>query len=70
MKRLEDFGFIRTQPRGSLKYGYVFLVHPAVAVENFIKDHGSKVKSEWQNAYAAHQVEYQEITAAEVREGL
>lgn len=68
MKKLEEHGFIRTAPRGSLQYGYVFLVHPAVAVENFVKANASKVKSEWQNAYAAHQVDYQEMTADEARE--
>ncbi len=68
MKKLEEHGFIRTAPRGSLMYGYVFLVHPAIAVENFIKANPNKVKGEWQNAYAAHQVDYQEITADEVRE--
>jgi hypothetical protein len=37
-------------------------------VENFIRANPGKVKSEWQNAYAAHQVDYQEMTADEVRE--
>jgi hypothetical protein len=66
MKRLEEYGFIRTERRGSLTYGYVFLVHPAVAVNKFVTAHPTKVKSDWLNAYAAHQVEYQEATAGEV----
>jgi hypothetical protein len=67
MDRLETIGFIKTKPKGSLKYGYALLVHPAVAVDEFIRANPTKVRSEWMNAYAAHQVDYQEATAADVR---
>lgn len=67
MKRLEELGFIRTKARGSLTHGYVFLVHPAIAVDELVKTNPGKVREEWLTAYQSLQVDYQEMTAAELR---
>lgn len=37
MKILEDTGFIRVRPRGNQRYGFVLLVHPALAVQRLVE---------------------------------
>lgn len=65
MAKLEELGFIRTAKSGSLKYGIVYLVHPARAVEN-LRALG-KLRPEWENAYAAMQAEFQEPTVESLK---
>jgi hypothetical protein len=68
MEILEQIGFIKSKPKGNRKYGYVLLVHPAVAVQQ-LKEQG-KLPSRWWDAYRARQIEtratsYDDLVPAE-----
>lgn len=47
MVALERLGFIRIQPKGTRKYGYVLLVHPHDAVERLRHDNDHDVPDWW-----------------------
>jgi hypothetical protein len=58
MAALEELGFIRTATKGGLRFGFVLLIHPAIAVLNLraLK----KVPDAWWGSYRAMQIEYKE----------
>lgn len=60
MKVLEETGFIKTEKIGNLRYKYVLLVHPAIAVRK-LRDLG-KVSDEWWKTYRARQIETKETS--------
>jgi hypothetical protein len=52
MKILEDTGFIRVRPRGNQRYGFVMLVHPAVAIHR-LRAEGKITDSVWVDTYTS-----------------
>jgi hypothetical protein len=64
MTALEELGFICTAVKGGLRFGFVLLVHPAVAVMN-LRALG-KVPDAWWAAYRAMQIEYKEPLVEEL----
>jgi len=58
MEILEANGFIKTRQKGNRKYGYVLLVHPAIAVERLRRQ--NKLPPGWWDAYRARQIETKE----------
>jgi len=64
MEILEKGGFIKTKAKGNRRYGYVLLVHPAVAVQK-LKDQ-NRLPEGWWDAYRARQIEVKETTYDDV----
>lgn len=58
MALLERLGLIKSKQAGNLRYKYVMLVHPAIAVKR-LRD-GGKVPQAWWNLYRAMQIESKE----------
>ncbi len=55
MKVLEELGFIRVKNKGPRPYGYVLLIHPALAVDR-LRESG-RVPSDWWDVYTSRQME-------------
>ena len=58
MKVLEETGFIKSKKIGNLRYKYILLVHPAIAVSK-LRNLG-KVSDDWWITYRARQIETKE----------
>lgn len=55
IKTLEEFGFIKTKPSGSKKYGHILLIHPHRVVQD-LKAKG-QVPERWWGAYVQRATE-------------
>jgi len=64
MKELERLGFIEVKKRGPRPYGYVLLIHPALAVKR-LRDKGA-VSDEWWEVYISRQMEVGETKATDI----
>jgi len=64
MKDLETAGFIRVRQKGNRRYGYILLVHPAIAVGKLRK--AGKVADRWWDDYRARQHESSETRYEEL----
>lgn len=64
MKALEELGFIKVRARGPRPYGYVLLIHPALAVKR-LKDK-KRVPDEWWEVYVSRQMEVGETNASDI----
>jgi hypothetical protein len=58
MAVLEKNGFIKTKSAGNLRFKYVLLIHPAIAVQN-LRDQGKLPEGWWDN-YRVRQIEAKE----------
>jgi hypothetical protein len=55
IKTLEEFGFIKTNPSGSKKYGHILLIHPHRVVEELKAQ--DRVPEKWWGAYVQRATE-------------
>jgi hypothetical protein len=55
IKTLEEFGFIKTKPSGSKKYGYILLIHPHRVVEDLKAK--NQISDKWWGAYVQRATE-------------
>jgi hypothetical protein len=60
---LEELGFIITKQIGNLRYKYVLIVHPTVAIQKLRDD--DKIPDAWWDAYINRKIEVKEETFEE-----